>query len=303
VARRKATLAVTGGTGFVGQRLLKLATARGHRIRALTRRRQEAQRGIDWVEGELAACADLCAGADAVIHVAGVINARSAAEFDAGNVAGTRAMLDAATAAGVGRFIHVSSLAAREPALSAYGASKAASEALLPGSGLDWAIVRPPAVYGPGDRETFELFRLAAQGIALVPMRGRASFIHADDLAAALLALATGTMSGVFEPDDGHPDGYDHGDFARLIGAAVNRQPLVLRVPRAGMLAGAAVDTTLSRLRGRLPKLSFDRARYFAHPDWVSRGPAIAGWTPQIAAPEGLAATARWYREAGWLTR
>lgn len=301
MARRGATLAVTGGTGFVGQRLLRLAVERGHAVRALTRRPQAPQSGIEWVAGDLGDCGALCDGADAVIHVAGVINARTAAEFRTGNVDGTRVVLDAATAAGVRRFIHVSSLAAREPALSAYGASKAASETLLPASGLDGAIVRPPAVYGPGDRETHELFKLAAQGVALVPMRGRASFIHADDLAAALLALATGDARGVFEPDDGHPDGYDHGEFARLIGAAVGRQPLVLRVPKAGMLAGAAVDTALSRLRGRLPKLSFDRARYFAHPDWVSRGPAIPGWAPTIAAPDGLAATARWYREAGWL--
>ena len=302
MAPRKPTLAVTGGTGFVGQRLLKLAVERGHRVRALTRRPQDPQPGIDWIAGDIGACGELCAGVDAVIHVAGVINARTAAEFNAGNVEGTRVVLDAAKAAGVGRFIHVSSLAAREPALSSYGASKAASEALLPASGLDWAIARPPAVYGPGDRETYELFKLAARGIALVPMRGRASFIHADDLSAALLALATGAASGVFEPDDGHPEGYEHGEFARLIGAAVGRQPLVLRVPSAGMLVGAAVDTALSHLRGRLPKLSFDRARYFAHPDWVSRGPVVPGWAPQIAAPEGLAATARWYREAGWLS-
>jgi len=210
-------------------------------------------------------------------------------------------MIAAAQAAGVRRFVHVSSLAAREPALSRYGASKAKSEALLPGSGLDWAIVRPPAVYGPGDRETLELFRLAAKGVALVPMRGRASFIHADDLAAALLALATGNASGIFEPDDGHPDGYEHGAFARLIGEAVGRRPLVVRVPKAGMLAGAAVDTAIARLSRRLPKLSFDRAHYFAHPDWVSHGAPIPDWTPRIGVREGLAATAEWYRAAGWL--
>ena len=296
------TLAVTGGTGFVGQRLLRLAAERGFAVRALTRRRQPPQTGIEWFKGDLAGCGELCRGADAVIHVAGVINARSMAEFDAGNVGGTQAMLAAAKAAGIRRFVHVSSLAAREPALSRYGASKARSEALLPGSGLDWAIVRPPAVYGPGDRETLELFRLAARGLALVPWRGRASFIHADDLAAALLTLAMGAASGTFEPDDWHPQGYDHADFARMIGEAVGRRPLVVRVPKAGMLAGAAVDTVLARLAGRLPKLSFDRARYFAHPDWVSRGAAIPGWAPRIAAPEGLAATAVWYRAAGWLS-
>jgi nucleoside-diphosphate-sugar epimerase len=296
-----ATLAVTGGTGFVGQRLLKLAVERGHRVRALTRRPQPASDGIDWIAGDLGHCSELCDGADAVIHVAGVINARTAADFDAGNVAGTQVVIDAARAAGVRRFVHVSSLAAREPALSAYGASKARSEALLPASGLDWAIVRPPAVYGPGDRETLELFRMAARGLALAPWRGHASFIHADDLAAALLALAAGDAGGRFEPDDGHAGGYEHGELARRIGQAVGTRPLVVRAPRAAMLVAAGADTALSRLRGRLPRLSFDRARYFAHPDWVSQGPAIPGWTPAIGLDEGLAGTAAWYRAAGWL--
>lgn len=295
-------VAVTGGTGFVGQRVLRLAAERGFEVRALTRRPQAAQPGIEWIAGDLADCGELCRGVDAVIHIAGVINARTPGEFDAGNVAGTQATLDAARAAGIRRFVHVSSLAAREPALSRYGASKAKSEALLPGSGLDWAIVRPPAVYGPGDRETLELFRMAAKGLALVPMRGRASFIHADDLAAALLALATGSASGTFEPDDGHPDGYEHGEFARLIGEAVGRRPLIVRVPKAGMLAGAMVDTAIARLAGRLPKLSFDRAHYFAHPDWVSHSAPIPGWSPVIAARDGLTSTAAWYREAGWLS-
>lgn len=295
-------LAVTGGTGFVGQRLLRLAAERGIRVRALARRPQPAQPGIEWIAGDLADCGALCDGADAIIHVAGVINARTATEFDDGNIAGTRCMIDAAKAAGVERFVHVSSLAAREPELSRYGASKAKSEALLPGTGLNWAVVRPPAVYGPGDRETLELFRMAARGLALVPRRGRASFIHVDDLAAALLALTENDASGVFEPDDGRSGGYEHGEFVRLIGEAVGRRPLVMRVPAAGMLAGAAIDTAFARLGGRLPKLSFDRARYFAHPDWVSRGGPIPGWSPRIAAREGLAATAAWYRAEGWLS-
>ena len=106
-----------------------------------------------------------------MIHVAGVINAPDAAAFEHGNVAGTLAMLAAATAGGVHRFVHVSSLAAREPKLSLYGASKAHAEELVTSSGLDWAIVRPPAVYGPGDKETLELFQMAKLGLMLMPPR------------------------------------------------------------------------------------------------------------------------------------
>ncbi len=160
-------LAVTGGTGFVGRRLIDLALERGHQVRALTRRPQEPREGVEWIEGSLEdrdALERLVTASDAVIHVAGVINAPDAAGFEAGNVTGTLAMLAAATAAGTQRFIHVSSLAAREPELSQYGASKARSEDLVRSSGLDWVIVRPPAVYGPGDKETLELFKMAKAG-------------------------------------------------------------------------------------------------------------------------------------------
>src|SRR3546814_8749177 len=124
--------------------------------------------GIVWIEGALdlpGSLGRLVEGADAVIHVAGVINARNEAGFIAGNVAGTASMIAAAAAADVGRFVHDSSLAAREPELSAYGRSKAENEKLMAESGLDWAIVRPPAVYGPGDRESLALFRMAARGL------------------------------------------------------------------------------------------------------------------------------------------
>src|SRR6185312_2119566 len=157
-------LAVTGGTGFVGSHLLDQALGAGHEVATLTRREQPGREGIVWVAGDLhdrAALERLMSDADAVIHVAGVITGQTAAAFDKGNVEGTLSMLAAATAGGVRRFVHVSSLAAREPNLSLYGDSKARSEQLVMGSGLDWAVVRPPAVYGPGDKETLELFRMA----------------------------------------------------------------------------------------------------------------------------------------------
>lgn len=298
-------IAVTGGTGFVGQRLLRRAVEQGHVVRALTRRPRPEHPCISWIEGDLHDAdrlAKLCEGADAVIHIAGVINARTRDDFFRGNVEGTQTMIEAAKAADARRFVHVSSLAAREPDLSVYGASKAAAEEVVRRSDLDWTIVRPPAVYGPGDRETFELFALAKRGLALVPQRGRGSWIHVDDLGDALLTLTRSGETGVtFEVDDGVPGGHDHAGFARLVGDAIGRKPLVVRVPKLGMLAGAAIQTAAARFTGELPKLSFDRARYFAHPDWVARGPAVPGWSPKIETREGLAATATWYREQGWL--
>ena len=299
-------LAVTGATGFVGGRLARLAVAHGHQLQALTRRPQQDQRGIDWIQGTLEARESLrrlVEGVDAVIHVAGVVKAADQAAFEAGNVTGTLQLLAAATAGGVHRFVHVSSLAAREPELSLYGASKAKAERLVAQSGLDWAIVRPPAVYGPGDSEMLDLFKAARTGLVPLPPAGRLSVIHADDLARLLLALAApdAPRHVIYEPDDGRPAGYTHKEFAGAIGAAIERQPLTLSVPAPLLRLGARIDRALRR---DAAKLTADRAAYFCHPDWTSdpvKAPPPALWRPEVAAADGLAGTAAWYREQGWL--
>lgn len=299
-------LAVTGATGFVGGHVLEQALGAGHEVRALARSEQRRCAGVEWIAGSLAdrVCLErLCDGAEAVIHVAGVINAPTAADFEAGNVAGTRALLAAADAAAAHRFVHVSSLAAREPQLSLYGASKARSEVAVQTSPLDWAIVRPPAVYGPGDRETLELFKMASRGLVLLPPEGRLSLIHVADLARLLLALAAPGAPArlVIEPDDGAEGGWTHRRFAGLLGGALGRNVTTISTP-AGLLRAAA---RLDRLvRGRKAKLTPDRAGYFCHPDWVvspSRRAPLELWSPQIATPQGLADTARWYEREGWL--
>ena len=297
-------LALTGATGFVGARLLDVAISEGHEVRALARRPQPPRRGVSWIEGALDrpdALATLVEGADAVIHVAGVINAPDAAGFEAGNVAGTSAMLAAAEGAGVTRFVHVSSLAAREPQLSLYGASKARSETLVQASPLSSAIVRPPAVYGPGDRETLDLFRMAKRGLVLLPPEGRLSLIHVDDLAALLIAAARSDAMLLVEPDDGRRGGWSHVEFGQALGRAVGRKVRTLSAPRLLLNLAARADRLA---RGPNAKLTPDRAAYFCHPDWtVAPTAAVPAelWQPKIETEAGLAATARWYAAQGWL--
>ena len=306
----KGLVAITGATGFVGQALLDRAglDRAGGEIRALTRREQPARNGVEWVAGDLAnkaALKRLVTGAEAVIHVAGVVNAADAAGFEAGNVSGTLGVIEAAVAAGVPRIVHVSSLSAREPALSAYGASKARAEKLVRASGLDWTIVRPPAIYGPRDTEMFELFRIARWGLMPMPPReGRASLIHVDDLARLLLALVPGgedLSHQIFEPDDGKPDGWSHYELARAIGWAMGRRPWVVHLSRASLERAARADRML---RGPKAKLTPDRVGYMSHPDWVvsdGASPPAALWKPHIATREGLRATAGWYRDNRWI--
>ena len=300
------TIAVTGATGFVGSHLLDAALAAGHALTALTRREQPPRDGVRWVRGDLKdtpALERLVEGAEAVVHVAGVISGRTAADFDKGNVDGTLAMLAAATAGGVRRFVHVSSLAAREPKLSLYGASKRKAEELVMRSGLDWSIVRPPAVYGPGDKETLELFRMAKLGVMLMPPRGRASLIHAGDLARLLLGLAAPDAPSTLlvEPDDGKPAGWSHGDFARALGAAVGTNPAVVSSPGILLRIAARADQLLRRDKARL---TVDRAAYFSHRNRVvepRRAAPPTLWRPEIETLQGLKDTADWYRAHGWL--
>ena len=298
-------LAITGGTGFVGSHLIDVALAAGHNIKALTRSEQSERDGVDWVRGELStrdALEWLVDDADAIIHVAGTISGHSAAAFEIGNVAGTLAMLAAATAGGVHRFVHVSSLAAREPKLSLYGGSKCRAEELVHSSGLDWAIIRPPAVYGPGDRETLELFRMAKLGLMMMPPKGRVSVIHAVDLSRLLLALAApGAPSNILvEADDGKPNGWTHREFAKALAAAVGTKAAVISSPGILLRLAARADQLL---RGEKAKLTIDRAAYFSHRNWVvepKRACPPSLWRPQIETGEGLRETADWYRTQGW---
>ena len=299
-------LAVTGATGFVGQALLDRAVADGLPVRALTRKPQEPRLGVEWVRGDLDARDQLRAlvrGAEAVVHVAGVVN--DAAQFERGNVLGTLAVIEAMKAEGAQRLIHISSLSAREPELSAYGASKARAEKLVMASGLDWTIVRPPGIYGPRDVDYFEMFRLAKWGVMPVPpSQGRASIIHVDDLARLFLALVPGGEGlsfQTFEPDDGRKDGWSHYELARAVGWAIGRRPWVVHLSRASLERAARVDRWV---RGKKARLTADRVGYMSHPDWVvSHGqrPPAGLWRPEIPTREGLKATARWYRDNGWL--
>ena len=300
------TLAVTGGTGFVGGHLLRLARERGHPVRALTRAWRPPEDGIEWLEGTLDrpdSLRRLCEGADVVIHLAGMINGPSRAAFEQVNAGGTTAMVDAARAEGVRRFIHISSLSAREPSLSNYGWSKAKSERIVAASGLNWTIIRPPAIYGPGDRETFELFKMAKRGLVALPPRGRFSIIHVEDLCRLILDVirVEDSWAETYEPDDGTKEGWAHRHFARTLGRAFGKRAATLSMPRLVLHGAAGIDRLVRRGKAKLTR---DRVRYFCHPDWVAaaeRRPPAALWTPQVRTPTGLRETAQWYLSEGWL--
>jgi len=279
-------------------------------VRALYRQHRgripDASPGVEWVQGDLQdtrALDALVAGSHAVIHCAGSVRGARLADFDRINAEGTGRI--ASAAAGVvpsPRFLLMSSLAARAPELSDYAASKWHGECALKAAAKDmrWTILRPPAVFGPGDRELAPLFRCIAHGIAPLPARanGRFSLIHVDDLASAVLrwlAVDTG-HGGTFELDDGRPGGYDWGTVLSLAGPALGRAGPVRQIPIPVPLLRLAAWANLgaARVLGYAPMMTPGKVREIMHPDWVCDSHAFAdatGWKPAIGLESGLAQT------------
>lgn len=295
-----AAVAVTGAAGFVGQALVTRLLAEGRRVRALIHRTPLPIRdnALESVRGGLddeAALARLLEGSEAVVHVAGVVRGRDARDFLPVNAEGVARLARVARAQTVPpRVILISSLAAREPHLSHYAASKREGEARLAASGLDHAILRPPALYGPGDRELLPLLESMARGI--VPLPGlagaRASLLHVEDLAGAVLALLARPVAGTFELDDGRPGGYGWDDIAATVEEVAGRGR-GWRVPIPGPLLHGVATANLfaARLFGYQPMLSPGKVRELRHPDWVADNAALSaatGWAPQIPLAEGL---------------
>lgn len=296
------TVAITGASGFVGAALARHLASQGWRLRVLVRPgsqdrlpRLDGAQIITGSLGDANALRQLLDGAQALVHCAGAVRGLTRADFDRVNVEGVQALLDATGA--TQRVVHISSLAARHPGLSHYAASKLAGEqrvsAQLPPQ--RWVVLRPPAIYGPGDRELRPLLDRMMRGLALLPgpPDARFSLLHVRDLACAVGCLLSGDAGWgqTHEPDDGHRQGYSWQDLlaavARLRGAPVR----AVRVPGPLLSALGACNELAARLAGRAPMLSRGKARELRWPDWLAGGNASllgCGWQPAITLDQGL---------------
>jgi len=318
---------VTGATGFVGAHLVAALRARGHAVAALVRAPARAARlrwddAVERVRGDLtdpAALAAGMAGADVVFHVAGTVSGHTAAAFFRVNRDGTGRVLDAAAATGASRLVFVSTLGVAGPSpigqphesgdetgpVTDYARSKRAAEDLVRGSDLPWVIVRPPAVYGEWDPEFLRVFKLARLGIAPVFGAGtqELSFVHAGDLAEALIAAAERGVPGRTYYA-AHPGIHTSREVAVTAGRAVGRTPRVLPVP-GGLARGllGAIGSA-ARLAGRSTLLTADKANEFLAPAWTCSATVLTrdtGWQATLDLSSGFRRTVAWYRAQGWL--
>jgi nucleoside-diphosphate-sugar epimerase len=318
---------VTGGQGFIGAHLCRRLLADGHAVRVLARPRSSLERlqglPVEVVRGDLATgdgLAGAVAGADWVFHLAGALKGFREEDLMRVNRDGARRLAEACRAAGPARFLLVSSLAAGGPSgadgrprreadppapVSWYGASKLAAEREILEAGLPSVILRPPVVFGPGDRDVLACFRLAARGLLPVPGGGgrRYSVLYAPDLADGLVRAAqvpcpAGTVLHLTGPD------LPWSEFGQRIAAALGRRGRLLALPEGLVrLAGLAADLG-ARLRGRPGIFSSQKVAEMLASGWVAspdRAREVLGWTAPTGLDAALAATAAWYRDHGWL--
>lgn len=302
-------IALTGATGFVGRQVLLSLTAAGHDVSVLVRSKAtKLPTPVRMVVGDLknsAAVSSLVQGAEVVLHLAGAITAFTKEDYFRVNFDGTRKLFDAAVATGVKRFVYVSSLAARLPDVSPYAASKRAAEDFLLGikADPDILILRPCAVYGPGDKATLPLLAALQSRVALLPGTATSKFslIHVDDLATVILDAVQSSCTGIVEVDDLEA-GHNWAELAEISLKNGGYPQHVTYLPKAVMQFVASAFEGVSFFTRRPGMINRAKVRELYTEDWVVKGPNWPRPKP-ISLSAGLNQTLNWYRKEGLLPR
>lgn len=328
------TILVTGATGFLGSHVAEQLSQAGRPVRALVRKSSNTEFLSTLPNVELAygavddydSCVAAMQGVTGVIHAAGLVKAKNNDEFRRVNTDGTENMVRAATHAGsVKRFVLVSSQAAGGPSdsagrpvrvgeerapVTAYGRSKLAAEKIVLAAKavMPCTIIRPPAIYGPRDKEVLIFFKSVQTGVLPLtnPKDAKYSMIYGPDCAAACIkALDTDAESGLtLYVDDGQPVSF--GDMVELVERALGKKAW-LRVPLPqGLVRGAAALTEVyGKVTNQAVMLTRDKCNELHEKGgWVCDGSEAVeklSWQPQVQFAEGVRITADWYKSAGWL--
>lgn len=316
-------IAITGATGFIGRHLTQFLVGRGAAVRSIIRpdSPRSAPAGSTPVRAplDIDALVPAFAGASVVVHLAGVVESARTSAYGDVNVTGTRAVAEAARRVGA-RLIHISSLAAAGPAsasaprvegapptpITPYGRSKLEGERVVMATdGLEWTILRPGAVYGPGDRAMLPLFQLVRGPLLPVVGRQDASFIfvHVRDVVAAIDAAIT-----QHRPHEtffvGHPRPIAAHEIVDVLARVVGRRPMRIPVPTPLAWLAATACELIGQATGQ--SLPLNRSRYaeMCAEGFVCRVDQLRerlGVSAAIDFEEGVADTFAWYVREGWI--
>lgn len=288
--------------------LAKRLASNGWHIRALVRSASLGKRPknikLEWITGDLEdmeSLKRLVAGADAIVHCAGAVRGASQEDFNCINVDGVARLVQAAAEQNPKpRFLLLSSLAAREPQLSFYAASKRNGEKALASHSGDmfWGVFRPPAVYGPGDREMLPLFRWMYRGIAPVigSDKNRVSLLYVEDLAEAIVFWLQKSKHSqrFYELHDGHQNGYSWQEIIDVVECLNGKSIFRVNIPLSFVKLMASVNLLMAKVFGGTPMLTPGKVKELIHSNWIADNNQInseTGWVPRILLEEGLRQT------------
>ena len=304
--------AITGANGFIGQHLVRRFGEAGWETRPVLRRDLES-----------GAAERLFVDADVVVHAAGLTRAPTHTQLRASNIGLTRQVIEAARRGRARRLLFISSQAAAGPASSrdrptteetppapheAYGQSKLEAERLVEAAtDLDPVIIRPAAVYGPGDRDFLTMFRLARFGIALHPGNRDQwiSIIHVDDLAASIVDAARNPQSigrKYFLAND-EPVQWRH-LFREAAGCAHRGLAIDMEIPNLFVRFAAELGDVAARVTGQAGLLTTEKVALSQPRFWICssmRAKREIGFTPRVELNRGLCETYNWYVTNRWL--
>lgn len=299
--RSSKAIFVTGASGFIGQRLVSFLLQQNYTVRALVRPGNIPDKRIPSSCEQIAAdltdiehLSAIVAASHAVVYCAGTVRGRNIGDFATANIHGVQALVDAfKLSTSNPPVLLVSSLAASRPQISDYANSKYQGEKIIRNSeNMPWTILRPPAVYGPGDKEMLPVLKMIRRGLLAHagPRNQRLSLIHVDDLVNAIvtwLSAPEKCLHQYYAIDDGTAGGYDWNDIGRAVS---DRKFRVFRLPDAVLKTSAAINLQLSRLFGYSPMLSPGKARELLQTEWLCDNESFSlatGWQPRVDLKQG----------------
>lgn len=323
------TVLVTGATGFVGSHLVDLLVERGERVRILARPGEEvtrlAQVGVETHRGDLTDRASLEAavdGVDRVLHCAARMGPWGPeAEYELVNVRGPKILAEAAMAAGVRRFVHVSSIDVhglavgdRVDEMAPYGierdpycrskiAGESALQHLIKERGAPVTIVRPGLIYGPRDTNSFGRFaRLVEQGKMVIIGSGNnhLPLIYVRDVAQGILLAseADQAIGKAYLLVNDEP--VTQRDYFNAIARELGVPPPSWHIPyRLALALGATVEMVghLTRMKQPPPLMRFGLQQMAGENRFViSRARRELGFSPQVNLADGVRQGIAWYR-------